>query len=297
MEPLHSNLAGSRFSLGARYTAAVTNLLESLVSSPELTLAGWSLDTPECDDNIRNVYNELWQDVSLGDTEEHRHSSMKDAEMMSQNANLALLYHQERFENSSITVKEDQKDKKDTQDYKRLATICDWTHPRYDNPLSGRFRPTFESPFFNVRVVYEWRNKQIVYAHVMLIMRTGAIVFEGELLFCELACVLGIFFHGLGNGRVIQARYDTSGVLRVRTSPIYSFQDTDNLLWRLFLRYYACSPYYGEDAEFFEDKDESGYVPSDTGSRLSSSVPAREPKHVPKKTSRLFEDKENKREP
>ncbi|KAF7714083.1 Uncharacterized protein PECH_001964 [Penicillium ucsense] len=142
----------------------------------------------------------------------------------------------------------------------------------------------------------------------MLDIRTGAIAFEDELLFCELACVaqainnhliqqgfetsllsvLGTFFHGLGNGRMIQARFDTSGVLRVRASPIYSFQDTDSPFWRLFLRYYACNPYYGQDAEFAEDKDESGYVPSDTGSRLSSSVPAGGPKKRSQKHSQAL---------
>ena len=91
-----------------------------------------------------------------------------------------------------------------------------------------------------------------------------------------------IALYGPRNGRLIQARYDKSGVLKVRASPIYSFAEREKAPWDLFLRYHTSKPCDGPEIELGYDQVESEYVPIETESCRGIDVLAREPKHVPK---------------
>lgn len=40
-----------------------------------------------------------------------------------------------------------------------------------------------------IRGKYEWKDKNLTYPHLLLVMRSEGVVFQGKLLFCELACI------------------------------------------------------------------------------------------------------------
>jgi hypothetical protein len=68
--------------------------------------------------------------------------------------------------------------------------------------------------------------------------------------------VLVISLFGPRHGRLLQARFTKSGILKVRASAIHSFEKRDNALSDLYLRYLACEPKGGEEFEFYSDEDE-----------------------------------------
>ncbi|KAJ5131297.1 uncharacterized protein N7515_007336 [Penicillium bovifimosum] len=105
--------------------------------------------------------------------------------------------------------------------------------------------------------------------HIKLITLTGAKAKENELLHGELApianalyCrleqpefkdtslfpVLVISLFGPRHGRLLQAKFDNSGTLLVRSSRIYNFIDSDEKIKR-FVRYNNCKPRDGPEIE------------------------------------------------
>jgi hypothetical protein len=69
--------------------------------------------------------------------------------------------------------------------------------------------------------------------------------------------VLAISFFGPRHGRLIQANFTKSGILKVRVSPIYSFVRKAEAPFDLFLRYYACDPQDGPEYEFYSDEEDA----------------------------------------
>jgi hypothetical protein len=69
--------------------------------------------------------------------------------------------------------------------------------------------------------------------------------------------VLAISFFGPRHGRLLQANFTKSGILKVRVSPIYSFVREAEAPFDLFLRYYACDPQDGPEYEFYSDEEDA----------------------------------------
>ncbi|KAI2794154.1 hypothetical protein POX_a00744 [Penicillium oxalicum] len=313
----------SSASLRARYAQAVTALLESITSSPKLTysnkdlteLKNVTLTTFKAEDP-EYVASKLclFKPMPSKNLEESSFDEPKNADdVYYVNAERAFLHLTELYEDSF---------KRSKSGSTKLALSCGWTHIKFENPFSelpqvflAGYRPSDQIPFWKVRAKYEWRNKGIVRPHIMLVVRTGAIAFEGELLFCELSCiaqaiknrlmqmefeatslipVFVISLCGPGNGRLIQANYDKSGILRVRASPVYPLQGRDSPSWRLFLQYLACGPYNGTDAEDADDSTESKYVIGETQPRKNIHASSQEQKPALQSTLCCHEeDKEN----
>lgn len=61
----------------------------------------------------------------------------------------------------------------------------------------------------------------------------------------------------LVHGRILQARFNESGILKVRVSPIYSFLRKAEAPFKLFLRYYACEPQDGPEYELYNDIEDA----------------------------------------
>ncbi|KAJ5834659.1 hypothetical protein N7447_000685 [Penicillium robsamsonii] len=57
------------------------------------------------------------------------------------------------------------------------------------------------------------------------------------------------------HGRLVQAKFNKSGVLMVRAAPIYSFVRNNQGPWNLFLRYHAREPRDGPKIEFGDDEE------------------------------------------
>ena len=99
--------------------------------------------------------------------------------------------------------------------------------------------------------------------------------------------MLIVSLFGPRHGRLVQAKFNKSGVLKVRASPIYSFVRKDEAPWNLFLRYHACEPRDGPNIEFGDDEEESvspqapEYVSPVTRSSKATDAPAQGPKHTP----------------
>lgn len=67
--------------------------------------------------------------------------------------------------------------------------------------------------------------------------------------------MLVISLFGPRHGRLLQAKFDNSGTLNIRSSPIYNFVDNHEKM-ELFVRYYNCKPRDGAEFErVFVDED------------------------------------------
>ena len=237
----------SSASLRARYAQAVTALLESITSSPKLTysnkdltelknvtlttfkaedpeyvasklclfkpmpsknLKESSFDESKNADDVYYVYGKNNIKAPRGIMEEHRQPDEEEAYLMSRNAERAFLHLTELYEDSF---------KRSKSGSTKLALSCGWTHIKFDNPFSelpqvflAGYRPSDQIPFWKVRAKYEWRNKGIVHPHIMLVVRTGAIAFEGELLFCELSCIAQAI-----KNRLMQVEFEATSLIPV----------------------------------------------------------------------------------
>ncbi|OQD64877.1 hypothetical protein PENPOL_c007G08153 [Penicillium polonicum] len=314
MESLPDDPAANRASLRVKYEKAVSDLLNSLRSDPKLTYSSndlkklrltlgsfnpedqnfiasniclfkpmsseqimeYSLDMSEQSEGIRDLcdkYDEMYQSPT-GATGRHLSDTMDD------NTETTFLYLNRHYQSSY----------KKTKRYpESLAGTSKWDQIRVGNPfldipcgLLGGYSLTNQIPSWSVGADYEWqddyRNPEMICPHMMLVMYTGAVAIEGELLFCELGCiaqvirnrlqqkefektslfpVLIISLFGPRHGRLVQAKFNKSGVLKVRASPIYSFVRKDEAPWDLFLRYHACEPRDGPKIEFGDDEEES----------------------------------------
>ncbi|KAJ5543216.1 hypothetical protein N7461_009219 [Penicillium sp. DV-2018c] len=111
--------------------------------------------------------------------------------------------------------------------------------------------------------------------HIKLVTLTSAKAKESELLHGEIGSianaiqcrvhqpefrnasifpVLMLSFFGPRHGRILQAKLDNSGTLKVWSSPIYNFVDSDEKM-KLFVRYNNCKPRDGREFEPLLVKD------------------------------------------
>lgn len=130
---------------------------------------------------------------------------------------------------------------------------------------NGHSKPQ-DLPIWNTPCIRQWlddfENLETIRPHIKLVTLTGAKAKENELLHGEVASianalycrleqpefedtslfpVLVISLFGPRHGRLLQAQFDNSGILVVRSSPIYNFVDNDDKM-QLFLRYNNCKP-------------------------------------------------------
>ncbi|OJJ51110.1 hypothetical protein ASPZODRAFT_21611 [Penicilliopsis zonata CBS 506.65] len=136
--------------------------------------------------------------------------------------------------------------------------------------------------------------------HIMLIVCTGAETSNDELLYGELGPiaqtiqnrlnqtefentslfpVLVLSLFGPRHGRILQAKYNKSGVLKVHASPIYSFRFKATSPFDLFLRYQACEACHGPEYEFDSDEED---VPIQASAYASPSLGADKENAPPK---------------
>ena len=136
----------------------------------------------------------------------------------------------------------------------------------------GHSKPQ-DLPVWNTRFICQWiddfEDPESTRPHIKLMTLTGAKAKENELLHGEVASianalycrleqpefedtslfpVLVISLFGPRHGRLLQAQFDNSGILVVRSSPIYNFVDSDDKM-QLFLRYNNCKPRDGLERE------------------------------------------------
>ncbi|KAJ5197224.1 hypothetical protein N7449_007703 [Penicillium cf. viridicatum] len=138
-------------------------------------------------------------------------------------------------------------------------------------------------PHWDIRAEREWQDdsndSETTSPHIMLVVCTEDDATKAdELLFGELGSitqairkrldqkefektslfpVLAISFFGPRHGRLLQANFTKSGILKVRVSPIYSFVRKAEAPFDLFLRYYACDPQDGPEYEFYSDEEDA----------------------------------------
>lgn len=72
---------------------------------------------------------------------------------------------------------------------------------------------------------------------------------------------MAISLFGPRHGRLLQAKFNKSGVLKIRASPIYSFRYKAEAPFDLFLRYQACKPRHGVEYEFYSDEEDAPMAP------------------------------------
>ncbi|KAJ9243707.1 hypothetical protein DTO169E5_2622 [Paecilomyces variotii] len=85
--------------------------------------------------------------------------------------------------------------------------------------------------------------------------------------------VLAVSLFGPRHGRLLQANFNNSSILEVRSSPIYSFLRKDSAPFELFLRYCACEPLDGPEYEFSDDTQTHQYVSPQPGSDIENIPP------------------------
>ncbi|RLL95212.1 hypothetical protein CFD26_104550 [Aspergillus turcosus] len=155
-------------------------------------------------------------------------------------------------------------DKKDGgEDTFSMEYLSHWHHIKaedsfHDGPQGmlyglriGHLKPS-DLPRWNAESICQWRDDledpKTTRAHIKLVTCTGAEAKEDELLHGELGpianaiqCrlaqpefeqtslfpVLVISLFGPRHGRLLQAKFDNSGTLNIRSSPIYNFVDND----------------------------------------------------------------------
>ncbi|KAJ5488936.1 hypothetical protein N7539_003826 [Penicillium diatomitis] len=57
------------------------------------------------------------------------------------------------------------------------------------------------------------------------------------------------------HGRLVEAKFNKSGVFKVRPSPVYGFTKREGAPWELFAHYLACEPIDGPIVEFVDDEE------------------------------------------
>ncbi|KAJ5807067.1 hypothetical protein N7474_010659 [Penicillium riverlandense] len=176
--------------------------------------------------------------------------------------------------------------KKSGRDVKFFDEVAGWDEIKHDNPFfdSGRgllidFRRR-GAPGYETSARREWQGEdndiETICAHVMLVICSGAKAKDDELLFSELGPiaqviqnrlsqkefentsffpVLAVSLFGPRHGRLLQAKFDQSSILKVQISPIYSFRYRADAPFKLFLRYYGCEPRAGPESELYSDED------------------------------------------
>ncbi|KAL1863295.1 hypothetical protein Plec18170_000129 [Paecilomyces lecythidis] len=213
---------------------------------------------------------------------------------------------------SYLEVCHDYLRKKTGRDLEFFDEITGWFQIKlslYDNSFLDngerlmRGRRGGDFPQWDTHAEREWQedydNPETLRPHIMLIICTGAEVKENELLFGELGPiaqaienrlqqkefentslfpVLAISLLGPRHGRLVQAHFNKSGMLKVLVSPIYSFVRKADAPFDLFLRYCACKPQDGPEYEFYNEEEDTAaqthqYVAPLSGSDIENIPP------------------------
>lgn len=128
-------------------------------------------------------------------------------------------------------------------------------------------------PRWNAHSTCQWldnfEDPKTTRPHIKLVTLTGAKAKENGLLHGELAPIANVLYcrleqpefedtllfpvlvislFGPRHGRLLQAQFDNSGTLLVRSSPIYNFIGSDEKI-KLFVRYNNCKPRDGPEIE------------------------------------------------
>ncbi|KAJ9227119.1 hypothetical protein DTO027B5_873 [Paecilomyces variotii] len=183
--------------------------------------------------------------------------------------------------------------------------VSGWDQIKHDNSFldGGKglllgLREGRDIPRWGCKAEREWQedyeDPRTIRPHIMLIICTGAEAKDNELLFGELGPiaqairnglrqeefektslfpVLAVSLFGPRYGRLLQANFNNFSILKVRSSPIYSFIRKDSAPFELFLRYYACEPLDGPEYEFSDDTQTHQYVSPQPGSDIENIPP------------------------
>ncbi|GAD98199.1 hypothetical protein PVAR5_6890 [Paecilomyces variotii No. 5] len=180
-----------------------------------------------------------------------------------------------------------------------LDEISGWSQIKHDNSF-----------LINGERLMEWQedydDPETLRPHIMLTICTGAEPKDNELLFSELgsiaqaienrlqqkefektslfpgyftiSSVLAISLFGPRHGRLLQAHFNKSGMLKVLVSPIYKFLRRDDAPSELFLRYYTSVPQDGPEYQFYSDEEDTSaqhhqYVSPSPGSNIENIPP------------------------
>jgi hypothetical protein len=229
MDPVSDNLVANRASLRAKYEKAVSDLIKALRSDPKPTYPSNELVKlrvtlgsfdPE-DQNFLASNICLFKPMSSEQILEYSLDLSKQSSGTRDLCNNYDNVHQPpagttgRRPDRKVEVtyrylnRHYESSYKETKRYpKSLAGTSKWHHIREGNPFSdlpwgllSGYPLTNESPFWDVRDHYEWqddyRDPETICPHMMLVMFTGAVAVEGELLFCELGCIAQVIHNRL----------------------------------------------------------------------------------------------------
>ncbi|KAJ5272095.1 hypothetical protein N7524_005364 [Penicillium chrysogenum] len=187
-----------------------------------------------------------------------------------------ILFYLEVFESSS--------ERKSGRSESSIEDLSHWVNIKAENSFLetptgllsgfklGHSKPQ-DLPRWNAYSICQWlddfEDPKTTRPHIKLLTLTGAKAKENELLHGELASianvlccrleqpefedtslfpVLVISLFGPRHGRLLQAKFDNSGTLLVRSSPIYNFVDSAEKI-KLFVRYNNCKPRDGPEIE------------------------------------------------
>ncbi|KAJ9205262.1 hypothetical protein C8Q69DRAFT_510514 [Paecilomyces variotii] len=173
------------------------------------------------------------------------------------------------------------------RDDEYLEEITGWSQIKHDNSFwdnGQRLMYGHRGDFlhWDTYAQREWQddddNPETLRPHIILLICTGAEAKDNELLLGELGPiaqaienrlqqkefektslfpVLAISLFGPRHGRLLQAHFDKSGILKVLVSPIYSFLSRTDAPSELFLRYYVSEPQDGPEYEFWSEEEDT----------------------------------------
>ncbi|KAJ9265503.1 hypothetical protein DTO212C5_6696 [Paecilomyces variotii] len=300
MESIHHDQIRKRALLRDKYTQVVSNLLKELNSQAktayahdELTNLGVSLGCFDpSDQKFLNSKACLFKPLSLKEFKEY---SLLESEL-----NQGAYQIFEYLDTGYTSLR-----KKSVDNLDFFDEVSGWDQIKHDNSFldGGKglllgLREGRDIPRWGCKAEREWQedyeDPRTIRPHIMLIICTGAEAKDNELLFGELGPiaqairnrlrqkefektslfpVLAVSLFGPRYGRLLQANFNNSSILEVRSSPIYSFLRKDSAPFELFLRYYACEPLDGPEYEFSDDTQTHQYVSPQPGSDIENIPP------------------------
>ncbi|KAJ5814759.1 hypothetical protein N7474_006536 [Penicillium riverlandense] len=182
--------------------------------------------------------------------------------------------------------------RKDGRDWNTFNYIYGWNHVTAESSFIDGGEGLFSCwgmrhQEWSVETCNEWQDDcddmDTIAPHILLVTCTGTTAKDGELLFGELGPivqalrnrldqkefektslfpVLVVSLFGPRHGRLLQARFSKSGILKIRASPIYSFLTAAEGPWNLFLRFFACDPKDGTEYEFYSEDEDAEAAPA-----------------------------------
>ncbi|EPS28943.1 hypothetical protein PDE_03889 [Penicillium oxalicum 114-2] len=158
-------------------------------------LAEYSFNMSEQSQSTQNLYsryNELYSRLSdQAEIVGYRQPNRREADIFYRNLESTSVYLRRLYQGSY---------KKMRRSHEFFTDTFKWTPLTGGNSFEklpigflGGHPPNAQIPLWYIEANYEWqdnpRDPRTIRPHMMLVMRTGAVAVEGELLFCELACI------------------------------------------------------------------------------------------------------------